>query len=105
MDDEEIKSFRRKLKLKERAYTTVVCFALVFLAAVIVYAIAMLVKDYKKTKFAENTSMIEELERTSNHRIFYDTETGVMYVEYTSHGGISPMYNPDGSLRVYEETN
>lgn len=34
--------------------------------------------------------------------IFFDNKTHVMYV-VSSKGGITPLYNPDGSLRVYTE--
>ena len=32
----------------------------------------------------------------------YDSSTGVMYI-VSGKGGISPLYNPDGSLRIYTE--
>ena len=32
----------------------------------------------------------------------YDSSTGVMYIASSS-GGITPLYNPDGSLRIYTE--
>lgn len=34
--------------------------------------------------------------------IMYDYRTGVMYA-VNSNGGITPLYNPDGSLRIYTE--
>ena len=34
--------------------------------------------------------------------IMYDYRTGVMYAT-NSNGGITPLYNPDGSLRIYTE--
>lgn len=38
----------------------------------------------------------------TNYSIVYDYETRVMYIiEYR--GGISPLYNADGTLRVYKE--
>lgn len=91
--------------LKERAEDAVVRLAVIFLGAVVIYAIAMLVKNYNSTQRYSNSneSMLTVIYTTRNHRIFYDTETKVMYIEYTGNGGISPMYNPDGSLRVYKE--
>ena len=36
--------------------------------------------------------------------ILVDRNTGVMYVWLTSScGGITPLYNPDGTLKLYEE--
>jgi hypothetical protein len=32
----------------------------------------------------------------------YDSSTGVMYI-VSGTGGITPLYNPDGSLRIYTE--
>ena len=89
---------------KERATNAIMGLLLIFLSAVVMYAIVMMVKDYNKTPHHdEDEDMLTVLYVADNHRIFYDTETGVMYVEYSSHGGITPMYNPDGSLRIYEE--
>lgn len=36
--------------------------------------------------------------------ILVDKNTGVMYVWLTTNcGGITPLYNPDGTLKLYEE--
>lgn len=35
--------------------------------------------------------------------IFYDKNTGVMYYMYGTKGGITPIYNADGTLKIYEE--
>lgn len=34
--------------------------------------------------------------------VYYDLETKVMYI-ISYHGGMSPMYNADGSLKLYQE--
>ena len=91
---------------KKREIITRICClmaasTIVFLISVMAWAAASAIRDIR-AKESKDT-MIVELEHISDHRVFYDTETGVMYVEYSSHGGISPMYNPDGSLRVYKE--
>lgn len=38
-------------------------------------------------------------------RVGYDRNTGVMYFTYTTYYkfGITPIYNADGSLKLYEE--
>lgn len=41
--------------------------------------------------------IISESYRTT---IFYDQETKVIYVEFY-HGGCMPLYNADGSLKLY----
>lgn len=93
--------FKKKRKIVNRIFNMIVSFAIAFLIGVIVWSAASAVRDIR-AKESKDT-MIVELEHVSDHRVFYDKETGVMYVEYSSHGGISPMYNPDGSLRVYKE--
>lgn len=41
-----------------------------------------------------------------NYQIVYANDTKVMYFSYCigQHGGITPLYNADGTLQVYEET-
>lgn len=94
-------NFKKKRKIVHRIFNMIVSFVISFLIGVMVWAVASAIRDIR-AKESKDT-MIVELEHVSDHRVFYDTETGVMYVEYSSHGGISPMYNPDGSLRVYKE--
>lgn len=37
-------------------------------------------------------------------KVFYDKNTGVMYYYLcTRNGGITPIYNSDGTLKIYEE--
>lgn len=40
-----------------------------------------------------------------NEQIFYDRNTGVMYFRDTYYGYITPIYNADGTLKIYERTN
>lgn len=37
---------------------------------------------------------------------YYDTDTKVVYVVYAIayKGGMTPLYNPDGTLKLYEES-
>ena len=35
-------------------------------------------------------------------RVIVDPDTGVMYYQARFDGGITPLYNADGTLRVYE---
>lgn len=91
----------KERKIINRICNLIISSTIVFLISVIVWAVASAVRDIRANE--NKDTMIVELEHVSDHRVFYDTETGVMYVEYSSHGGISPMYNPDGSLRVYKE--
>lgn len=39
----------------------------------------------------------------TGERIFYDKNTRVMYYKDISRGGITPIYNADGTLKIYEE--
>ena len=93
--------FKKERKIFRRIFNMIVSFVIAFLIGVIVWAAASAIRDIRAKETKD--TIIVELEHVSDHRVFYDTETGVMYVEYSSHGGISPMYNPDGSLRVYKE--
>ena len=43
---------------------------------------------------------LEEIESDSNTAIFYDQETKVMYVSFYK-GGCMPLYNADGTLKLY----
>jgi hypothetical protein len=45
--------------------------------------------------------------RQDGMRYYYDKDTKVMYVVYTGYqegGGMTPLYNPDGTLKLYEES-
>jgi hypothetical protein len=50
--------------------------------------------------------MLVEVDRGKNYVIVYARDTGVMYCmtngKYNT-GELFPLYNPDGSLRLYEE--
>jgi hypothetical protein len=38
---------------------------------------------------------------------YYDKDTKVMYAVFTGYndgGGMTPLYNPDGTLKLYEES-
>lgn len=49
----------------------------------------------------------QSLDANHSVTIFYDSETKVMYVFYKSgySGGLSPLYNADGTLMIYEESD
>lgn len=38
----------------------------------------------------------------TSYGVYYDLETKVMYI-ISSRGGIFPLYNADGSLKLYQE--
>ena len=39
----------------------------------------------------------------ADETVFYDKNTGVMYYRNCRKGGITPIYNADGTLKIYEE--
>lgn len=43
---------------------------------------------------------IIEIGRGTEYKIFYDKDTKVMYYR-AYRGGVTPLYNADGTLRVY----
>ena len=47
---------------------------------------------------------VVEQDHTDGWVILYDKNTKVMYIWLTTNcGGITPLYNPDGTLKLYEE--
>lgn len=87
--------------------TGIAVFAVLTVASLISVVIAMIIgicNDSKNTPTIKSDPILVEIDcGVSYHRIFYDKETGVMYIENTSHGGVSPMYDADGTLRIYKE--
>ena len=39
----------------------------------------------------------------ADETVFYDKNTGVMYYSNYRKGGITPIYNADGTLKIYVE--
>lgn len=85
----------------------IVVFAILSMTALLAIIIVMIVSirnDDKNTPTIKSDPILVEIDcGVSYHRIFYDKETGVMYIENTSHGGVSPMYDADGTLKIYKE--
>ena len=46
--------------------------------------------------------MLETIYEDTEYEIFYDKDTKVMYCR-AYRGGVTPMYNVDGTLRLYNE--
>ena len=46
-------------------------------------------------------SMVDKINMDS-YGVIVDPDTGVMYYQARFDGGITPLYNADGTLRVYE---
>lgn len=84
----------------------VIAFAVLSTTALLAIVIVMIVSicnDNKNTPTIQSEPILVEIDcGVSYHRIFYDKETGVMYIENTSNGGVSPMYNADGTLKIYK---
>lgn len=87
--------------------TGFVAFAIIMMIVIFTIFISLIVGIYKENKntpaIKSDPILIEIDCGVSYHRIFYDKETGVMYIENTSHGGVSPMYNADGTLKIYKK--
>ena len=67
----------------------------VFLCAVLALGIAGCGSTDNKTE-----SMVDKINMDSG--VIVDPDTGVMYYQARFDGGITPLYNADGTLRVYE---
>ena len=68
----------------------------VFLCAVLALGIAGCGSNDNKTE-----SMVDKINMDSGG-VIVDSDTGVMYYQARFDGGITPLYNADGTLRVYE---
>lgn len=51
---------------------------------------------------SDEEHMIAAIDSGLNYKIFYDKDTKVMYFMLCN-GGVTPMYNADGTLRLYNE--
>ena len=69
----------------------------VFLCAALALGITGCGSDDNKTE-----SMLDKINMDS-FGVIVDPDTGVMYDQARFDGGITPLYNADGTLRVYEE--
>ena len=64
-------------------------------------------QNAKVDKPDEDTKILVFICRHDKIRYYYDKDTKVMYVIYTDYregGGMTPLYNPDGTLKLYEES-
>ena len=68
----------------------------VFLCAALALGITGCGSDDNKTE-----SMVDKINMDSGG-VIVDPDTGVMYFQARYDGGITPLYNADGTLRVYE---
>ena len=60
----------------------------------------------KVDKPSEDTKILVFICRQDKMLYYYDKDTKVMYVVYAADnmGGMTPLYNPDGTLKLYEES-
>ena len=68
----------------------------VFLCAVLALGIAGCWSNDNKTESRVNKIYMDSF------GVIVDPDTGVMYYQARFDGGITPLYNADGTLRVYE---
>lgn len=88
--------------------TGLAVFAVLSVTAILAIVIAVIVtirnNNNKNTPTIKSDPILVEIDcGVSYHHIFYDKDTGVMYIENTANGGVSPMYNADGTLKIYKE--
>ena len=78
----------------------------ILVAAVSMIGCEALVEAKDNTpKVEDYINMIEVCSNFEGH-ILYDNNTGVMYYQYSwnrSNCGLTPIYNADGSLKIYEK--
>jgi hypothetical protein len=64
-------------------------------------------QNAKADKPSEDTNILVFICRQDKMYYYYDKDTKVMYAVYTGYqegGGMTPLYNPDGTLKLYEES-
>ena len=60
--------------------------------------------NYNKTNISTYFDCCRiKCEGFKDENIFYDKNTGVMYYSNYRKGGITPIYNADGTLKLYVE--
>lgn len=83
-----------KKKLKKSTKNTIFFFVKIFL--IVVVSIIIL------TIYSKNTTM-KIVDMGIGKIVYYDTETKVMYL--MSNKTVTPLYNADGTLKLYEGGN
>lgn len=86
---------------------------IILVSAMVLILIIVLIfgvfEDPQKDITVESSdSTICLLEKSDNYKIYYDKSTLVMYLEIIDSGekiGITPMYNSDGTIKLYNEEN
>lgn len=57
-----------------------------------------------KVTHKNSNKVINVVENGFFYEVIVDSDTGVMYIRY-DRGGISPLYNDDGSLKLYKDND
>lgn len=75
----------------------------VIAVTIVVSLIFFLPSQSEKSVYADSESTFVRVEDNlfDNFRILYDRDTEVLYV-WTSRGCICPLYNADGTLKLYD---
>lgn len=79
----------------------------VALAVVMVVCLVGCGQEIKDESKEDNSSMFVCIESTISWKIVYHKETKVMYAVSDgsyNHGTFTPLYNADGTLQIYEES-
>jgi hypothetical protein len=71
---------------------------LIFILSLVILVFVIIFSGNRR---GEKESEYIQLEQVT-YRIMVDKNTGVLYYRYNS--GITPIYNADGTLKLYEET-
>lgn len=85
--------------VNHRTKNAIIIFAGIALLIIVAVALTSCVK---KDDGADDDRTFVYVYKNINYCTLYDKDTGVMYA-YSPHGSITPLYNPDGSLRIYDE--
>ncbi len=67
---------------------------------ILIVAVAILLLSCGKSKEPDRYQDRFRVERVGYYRVITDRQTGVEYLAYAAEGGITPLYNADGTLYI-----
>lgn len=88
--------------------------AIIIMLAIVIFLIGFLVgvvtpksdTNAKQTAASDDMLVVVEDHALSGYYIVYDKDTKIMYYQGVSHGAcLDPLYNPDGTLKLYTGGN
>ena len=100
-------SIDKEERLFNIGIVTIILLVLLLIILIVYHVYVSLVTLNNTHKSNDSEHILVEVDSDegsyTNFNIYYDKDTKVMYIlEY--HGGVTPMFNPDGTLKLYKES-